>query len=120
MILAAAWMGVAGLLLTFAPQELLEAARIPAERTAVLAAQIAGAACFGFALTNWMARGTAIGGIYQRPLAIGNFAHFLIAALALLKALRGASPSTTHVVLVLVYALFAIAFGRILFFSPKS
>lgn len=120
MSLAAAWMGVTGTLMTFAPQELLAAASIAADPSAVLAAQIAGASFLGFAFMNWMARGNAIGGIYQRPMAIGNFTHFLIAALALLKALPGALTSTGHVVLALIYALFALAFGRLLFFAPRN
>jgi hypothetical protein len=36
-------------------------------------------------MLNWMAKGTIIGGIYNRPIAIANLTHFLIGGLALAK-----------------------------------
>jgi len=40
---------------------------------------------FGFAMINWTAKTSLLGWIYGRPIPIGNFAHYAIAALALLK-----------------------------------
>jgi hypothetical protein len=31
---------------------------------------------FSFALMNWTAKDSASGGIYARPVSLGNFAHF--------------------------------------------
>ena len=70
-------------------------------------------------MTNWMARGSLMGGIYNRPLAVGNVAHFTIGALALAKAaLR--SPNSVLVGATLVYAVLAVAFGAVLFRSPAD
>ena len=51
-----------------------------------LLVQITGALYLGFAAINWMGKNSLIGGIYGRPVAIGNLMHFLVAAVALLKA----------------------------------
>jgi hypothetical protein len=120
MSLSAAVMAVAGLLLSFAPQELLTFASLTASPGAVLAAQVTGATLLGFALMNWMARGNTIGGIYQRPLAIGNFTHFTVAGIALAKALLSGERPLPLIVLTVLYLFFAIAFGRILFYPPAS
>jgi hypothetical protein len=120
MSLSAAVMAIAGLLLSFAPQELLTFASLTANPGAVLAAQVTGATLLGFALMNWMARGNTIGGIYQRPLAIGNFTHFAVAGIALAKALLSGERPMPLIVLTAVYLFFAIAFGLILFYPPAS
>jgi hypothetical protein len=100
--IAMAAAGGAGL---FAPQELLRLAHLPAAAAPYV--QLHGAALLGFAFTNWMAKESRMGGIYNRPLAIGNLAHFAIGALALLKA--------AVLVAGAVYALFALAFGVVAF-----
>lgn len=78
--------------------------------------QLTGALYFAFAMVNWMAKGAAIGGIYNKPVAIGNFTHFTIGALALVKGV--AAETHVHVifwVLAALYCLFAILFGIIFF-----
>ena len=40
----------------------------------------------GFGMMNWMARDALFGGIYNKPMTIGNFMHFGIGALGLVKA----------------------------------
>jgi hypothetical protein len=66
-------------------------------------------------MLNWMSKSNLIGGIYNRPVAVGNATHFFIAALALSKF----SPkSLILIVVAIVYSLFAIAFGLILFTHP--
>ncbi|HEV8515672.1 MAG TPA: hypothetical protein VGQ59_20455 [Cyclobacteriaceae bacterium] len=106
-------MGFVGIGLTFLPEEVATVTGLLAESKIIL--QIAGALYFGFAMINWMSKANLIGGIYNRPVAIGNAAHFLIAALALFKF----SPkSTVLIVVAIVYSIFAIAFGSILFIHP--
>ena len=85
--------------------------------TLQLILQILGALYFAFAMLNWMAKGSAIGGIYNRPIAIANFAHFFIGGLALLKAVI-ANPGLSYGIWVFafIYALFAGLFGYLLFF----
>lgn len=73
----------------------------------------------GFAALNWMARGSLIGGIYNRPIAVANFLHFLVGGLALGKgAGTAAAPPTLVWGLAGGYALFATAFGLLLFRHP--
>ncbi len=101
-------MGLAGILLSFLPQE-VSAYLHWGEGDAVVL-QILGALYFGFAMINWMSKANLIGGIYNRPLAVGNLSHFLIAALALSKiSMRG--TSLFLLVTTAVYGLFAIAFS---------
>ena len=77
-------MGALGLAATFLPQEI--AAYLGASTTLPLLIQILGALYLGFAMLNWMARTSLIGGIYSRPVASGNLVHFVVGALALAKA----------------------------------
>jgi hypothetical protein len=80
--------------------------------------QLAGALYLGFAMMNWMAKTVLIGGIYALPLAIGNFSHFLIGALALLKYAFAAPNSLFLWLFTIIYALFAVLFGIVFFTHP--
>jgi hypothetical protein len=80
--------------------------------------QIAGALYLGFAILNWMAKGALIGGIYSRPLALGNFLHFAVSAIILLKALLGGFKPIEIIVGATVYSLFAVWFGLVTFTHP--
>lgn len=120
MTASAACMALAGLALSFAPAEVLAAFGVTAIPALVVFAQLTGALYLGFAILDWMARESTIGGIYNRPLALGNFLHFFVGALALLKAASRGSGSITEWVAVGVYSVFAIGFGAVLFGSPRS
>lgn len=85
MTLSAAIMATAGILLTFVPDELLGIISPAQQFSVLIILQLLGALYFAFAILNWMARGNIIGGIYSRPIAIGNTAHFFIGSMALLK-----------------------------------
>ena len=85
----------------------------------MLGVQAIGAAWFGLAAIDWMARGAPFGGIYGRPIALGNFAHFLILALALGKA-AALAPSAPLVATAAVAAVAAFAFGRLVFFQSAT
>jgi hypothetical protein len=117
MTMSALAMGVTGIVLSFMPQEIvawITGNSQPMDPTII---QVMGAAYFGFALINWTSRTNLIGGIYARPIAIGNFTHFSIGAITLLKAVS-ASNSVGVIISTLVYVGFAISFGVILFTSP--
>lgn len=112
-------MGLLGIALSFMPNEILNLLEQVSNKNSVLTLQLAGALYFGFAVTNWMAKGILIGGIYARPLAIGNFSHFLIAGLALAKFLvNDSNPSNYFYILTIIYALFVVSYGFILFKHP--
>lgn len=101
----------------FAPDELLAAADMSATSTLLVGVQLCGALYFGFAVTNWMAKDNLIGGVYNRPLAIGNALHFFAGAMALLRQLR-ATPHPLFIAITALYAFFAAAYFLLLFRSP--
>ena len=117
MTCAAILLAAGGLACTFAPAELLAAAGLPgAPAPVVLVVQALGAAWLGFALLDWHARGAPFGGIYGRPIALGNFLHFTVIAVALAKAAFAAS-TLPLAAMTLVVAVLALAFGRVLFWQ---
>lgn len=112
MILSALFLALAGVGLMFFPQEINTYIGIGSNKYFALVIQILGGLYFGFAMINWMAKGSLIGGIYNRPLVIGNLAHFFIGGVALVKAVL-ADVNMPMVIWVLagIYSLFAILFG---------
>lgn len=118
MVASAAWMGILGAGVSFFPQEILAAVSIPVTATAVLLLQVTGALYLGFAVLNWMARGNLIGGIYSRPVALGNFLHFGIVALTLIKAILNGQREPALIAVAAIYLLLGFSFGTILFSSP--
>ena len=118
---SAVMLGVLGASATFLPQEILVLAGAPPIGFSVIVVQVAGALYFGFAMLNWMAKGSRIGGIYNRPIALANFAHFFMVILALLKALMSNPQLPAGLWLVAgVYAVFAVLFSLILFRHPLA
>ena len=82
-------------------------------------AEASGALYLGFAMLNWMAKDNLIGGIYSRPVAIGNFAHYFILAATLFRLVfAGPLPAILWAVAI-VYGIFASWFGWVLFTSPQ-
>lgn len=121
LISSAIGLGLLGIALSFAPQEILQLIGVTPTPVLSLMAQLMGALYVGYALMNWMSRGLLVGGIYGRPMAIGNFTHFLVGALALLKGLTKLSDVRAFPVLITIfYVAFAVAFGLLLFKTPKK
>jgi len=120
MTASSVFMGLIGITLTFIPDEVLKILEQVPNGTLVLSLQLTGALYFGFAMTNWMAKTVLIGGIYARPLSIGNFSHFLIAGLALIKFSINADIANSYTyALTVFYVIFAILFGYVLYTHPK-
>ena len=117
MSLSAIFMALLGLAASFLPQEFLGMIDVEISRLLVVLVQVTGALYLGFAFLNWMARGVLIGGIYSRPVALGNFMHFAVVAIVLLKSTL-VDPIPAVAVAVAVYAVFAIWFGLVLFTHP--
>lgn len=121
MTASSVFMGLIGIALTFIPDEVLKILEQVPNVTLTLSLQLTGALYFGFAMTNWMAKTVLIGGIYARPLGIGNFSHFLIAGLALIKSSINADIANSYTyTLTVFYVMFAILFGYVLFTHPKQ
>jgi hypothetical protein len=118
MISSALLMGIAGVLLEFVPHQVLTFFDSQPTGLNPLLLQLTGALYLGFAMMNWMAKNVLIGGIYARPLAMGNFVHFMVGALALLKYGFSASPTATVWILAVIYSLLAILFGIVFFTHP--
>ena len=118
MTVSAVAMGMAGIILTFLPQELLQHFQVPVAKPMVYIFQLAGALYLSFAMLNWMARTVLIGGIYSRPLAMGNFLHFTMGAVMFIKALAGAHASLSLWLGGGVYGSFALLFGLVIFRHP--
>ena len=68
-------------------------------------------------MLNWMSRGSALGGIYGRPIVMANTVHFTVASLASIKTLPVWRPPLVVAATVLC-CLFAAAFAVLLFKTP--
>ena len=107
-----------GCITTFAPQELLARFGIVAQPIEILLVQADGALYLGFAVLNWMAKDNLIGGIYSRPVAVGNLLHFTVMTITLLKFIVAGQREPAVMLVCSAYLLFAIWFGLIAFGSP--
>jgi len=114
MVLSSVIMGVVALLLIFLTGEAAAWMNLGEQGAPLL--QITGSLYFGFALANWTARGSILGGIYGRALLFGNFGHFFTAGIFLVKLASG-EPELPYLMAAMVYAVFAIAFGYLLVYS---
>ena len=111
-------LGISGVALTFLPKEISLALSGSASETNTITLQIMGALYFSFAMINWTAKSNLIGGIYGRPIAIGNFTHFIIGCLALIKALLKSPDLVWLWVASPIYLLWTILFTLIIFTHP--
>jgi hypothetical protein len=120
MMSSALVMGIVGVGCSFFPEEMLTYIGLALDpgKIMILMVQILGALYLGFAILNWMAKGNLIGGIYSKPVAIGNFMHFMVSGLALTKHLISHLDQKMIVVPVIIYAVFALCFGVVTFGSP--
>jgi hypothetical protein len=108
-------LALAGTFTLFAPDVLLAlfGTRMADPLSALI--QLMGALYFSMAMMNWTAKGSAIGGIYARPVSIANFAHFLIGTLLLAKVVLSGGFNIPIVLLLTVYTIFAILFYWLVF-----
>lgn len=119
MICAAIVLGCAGISLTFLPQEILSLLGEQQTPTMTLILQLMGAMYFAFAMVNWTAKENLLGGIYGRPIVIGNATHFLIGALALIKSVSAQHHPLLWIAAI-IYSIFAFLFYWILRTSPAQ
>jgi len=119
-ILNSIFLGILGLTATFFPNEILNNFGIKQDEYLSLVIQIIGALYLGFALTNWLGKTILVGGIYGKALYMGNFAHFLIGGLVLLKwNLKNEFPSIILIILLIGYLIFALLYALNLFRNPS-
>lgn len=111
MTVAATVLGTAGIALLFAPEH--TSAFVAGAPTSESAGQLISAGFLALAIVNWMGRGAVYGGIYGRPILLGNFLFgFIVGTTSLRTALETGGP----VWIFAVYgALHTAAFAWILF-----
>src|SRR5918997_1956203 len=106
MVASSMALGLAGVAASFAPSELLRALGTPATEPLPVLIQLLGATYVAFALTNWTAKDNMIGGIYSRPLSLGNCVHFVAGSLALAKQQFSQDASAPLMAALVVYTVF--------------
>ena len=75
----------------------------------------------GFGILNWMAEGTLIGGIYNKPIAIGNLMHFGVGAIVLVKVASNIQTQLEIIIsLTIVYVVFVILFVYVFLVNPTK
>ncbi|WP_044403123.1 hypothetical protein [Lacinutrix sp. Hel_I_90] len=121
MITSAIILGIMGLGLTFLPEEISEVLGMKTNQVSLLTIQILGATYLGFAMLNWMTKNNLIGGIYSRPLVIGNLVHFLVSSFALIKMLLHLENHIEIIVtLTIVYFILTLGFGYVFMTNPSK
>ena len=116
---SALFLAIIGILLSFLPNEIADYLNIEPNIITILFLKIMSAFYLGFGILNWMGRGTLIGGIYNKPIAIGNLMHFGVGAIALVKVVSHIQEhSEIFISLAIMYVLFAILFAYIFRTNP--
>ena len=115
------YLAASGAILSFLPNEVISSIGIPPNPISTLSFQLLGALYLGFAMLNWMAKGSLIGGIYNKPIVVGNFMHFGVGALALVKVVSKIQIHKEIVIsLTAIYAIFAILFAYVFRTIPSK
>ena len=117
---SAVFLGLIGLFLSFMPHEVLAFYSVSTSEPIPLLLQLGGGGLVGWAMVNWTARGLLIGGIYSRPLTLGNLIHFVAVTLALAKAMPGLDFQPLTAALLFGYGLFAACFGYLVFWNGAA
>ena len=115
MTFSSLFLALAGVFTLFAPDVLLSALGVAATAQLSVLVQLLGALYFSFALMNWTAKDSAIGGIYARPVSLANFSHFFAGTLLLVKYLFSNEFDLPILLVSILYASFAIVFYWLVF-----
>jgi hypothetical protein len=116
---SALFCAIIGILLSFLPNEIAEYLSVEPTTITILFLKILSALYLGFAILNWMAKGTLIGGIYNRPIAIGNLMHFGVGAIALVKVISNIQTHSEIIIFLTVfYVIFALLFAYVFKTNP--
>ena len=120
MIISAIFLAVNGFGFTFFPNEIAGLLINDDNYILILILQILGALYLGFSILNWMSKASLIGGIYNKPVLIGNLLHFFTASMALIKlAFKVETNSQLIFSYTIIYSLFTLFFGYVFFTNPS-
>lgn len=106
--------GLAGMVALFVPEAFLPGELSGDSQISVLV-QLMGTLYFSFALMNWTAKDSAIGGIYARPVSLANFAHFFSGTLLLTRYQLSNELNVYTLAVLVIYAIFAALFYWLVF-----
>jgi hypothetical protein len=121
MISSTVILGIVGVLLTFVPREILASTSVITNSITILFLQMLGALYLGFAILNWMAKGVTMGGIYNKPIVLGNLMHFGVGSLAMIKMVTEIQIHVEIIMsLMIVYTVFAVLFGYVFKTNPSK
>ena len=119
MIISAIFLVVNGFGLSFFPNEISLLLTNDNNHIFILIIQILGALYLGFSYVNWMSKNSLIGGIYNKPLLIGNTLHFLTASIAMIKLVFKFENNLQLIIPhTIIYFLFTLFFGYVFFSDP--
>lgn len=118
MIASSLFLYLAGIFAIFAPPEFFAMfgfGDVISEPMIVL--RMAGAVYVSLAVVNWIAKNSAIGGIYGRPISMGNLTHFTVGTLTIARFLLDNGLHLPMLIVMIVYIVFAVIFAWLVFFS---
>lgn len=112
---SAALLLVVGAALLFLPQEVATVLHLQEGADAAL--PLAGAGALAFAALDWVGRAAVYGGVYGRPIVVGNFVFAAIASLTLLRLVVD-TPTAAGWVLVAAFLVYWLAYAQLLYRPP--
>ena len=75
--------------------------------------QLSGAALLGIGLLNYMGRGMILGGIYGKPLLLGNLVYHLTAGITCIRFAMTAESWHLYAIAVMTYTLISFGFIKL-------
>jgi len=115
MVTSSLVLGLTGIFILFAPENILAMLNVSMANPLSLLIQLLGALYFSIAMMNWTAKDSAIGGIYARPVSLGNFTHFFIGTLLFAKYLLSNGYNVFVLLIAVVYASLTVCFYWLVF-----
>jgi Fe2+ transport system protein B len=116
---SALFCGIIGTLLLFLPIEIAEYLGVEPTIITILFLKILSAIYLGFGILNWTAKGTLIGGIYNKPIVLGNLLHFVVGAIELIKVISNIQTHREIIIfLIIFYVIFALLFVYVIKTNP--
>ncbi|MEO8224275.1 MAG: hypothetical protein ABI661_05675 [Gammaproteobacteria bacterium] len=115
---SAGFLAIGGLVLLFAPDELLPRALPAFPVTVSWMGQLVAAGWLGLAVLNWVSRSTVLGGIYGRPVVLANAWFYFIGATTLLRVMFAHEHLMMLGWIAVPVAVFAGVYAWLLFRGP--
>jgi len=119
MIISAIFLAINGFGFTFFPNEIASLLINTDNYILILILQILGALYLGFSILNWTSKSSLIGGIYNKPILMGNLLHFFTASMTLIKLNQGFQDNQLIFSYTIIYSLFTLSFGYVFFTNPS-